>query len=65
LLTAWLNFANGGIEYPQLFDTNGDHIPDTAFSSLMTTAESVRINPASSTDDLKRQRLMVQKVNGS
>ncbi|MCA1839381.1 MAG: M36 family metallopeptidase, partial [Actinobacteria bacterium] len=41
LLTAWLNFANGGIEYPQLFDTNGDHIPDTAFSSLMTTAESV------------------------
>ena len=31
LLAAWLNFANGAIEWNQLVDTNGDKTADTPF----------------------------------
>lgn len=63
LLTAWLNFANGSIEYGQLFDTNGDALPDTAFSAIMANAETVRINPASTTAQLDEQRKVVHKLS--
>ena len=31
LLTAWVNFANGGVEWTELLDTNGDGTLDTTF----------------------------------
>ena len=43
LLTAWVNFANGGVEWTELLDTNGDGTLDTTFVDVMTTAESVRL----------------------
>ena len=53
LLVAWLNFANGGIEYDQPLDTTGDGVPDTTFAALMESAEAVRINPASTPAQLR------------
>jgi hypothetical protein len=64
LLTAWLNFANGGFNFGQLVDTNGDGIPDTAFSSVLANAESVRLNPASTPDQLRAQRDLLDRING-
>ena len=46
LLTAWLNFANGGVEYTELLDTDGNGSVDTSFADVMATAEAVRLNPA-------------------
>jgi hypothetical protein len=64
LLTAWLNFANGGIEFGQLVDTNGDGTPDTAFSTVLANAESVRLNPASTADQLRTQKNLLERING-
>jgi hypothetical protein len=57
LLTAWLNFANGGIEYGQLFD-------GVPFSTVLATAEAVRLNPALTEAQLKEQRQILQHLNG-
>ena len=64
LLTAWLNFANGAFEYGELVDTDGNGVGDTAFSVVMTTAESIRLNPASTEAQLYAQRDILQHVNG-
>lgn len=63
LLTAWLNFANGGFEYGQLVDTNNDGTPDTAFSTVMANAEAVRLNPASTADQLRAQKDLLERIN--
>ncbi len=65
LLTAWLNFANGGFEYGQLVDVNGDGIPDTAFSTVLANAEAVRLNAASTDDQLRAQKAILERINGS
>jgi serine protease len=64
LLTGWLNFANGAIDFGQLVDTNGDGTPDTAFSSLMANAEAVRLNPASTSAQLLAQKDLLERING-
>ena len=63
LLAAWLNFANGSFEYGGLVDTNGDLVPDTPFSTVMTTAEAVRLNPASTPDQLRAQKDLLERIN--
>jgi hypothetical protein len=65
LITAWLNFANGTIEYGQLVDTNGDKLPDTSFANAMTAAEDVRLNPAATNAQLDQQRDIVHQINVS
>jgi serine protease len=65
LLTAWLNFANGAFDLSELVDANGDGTPDTAFSAVMATAESVRLNPAATDAQLYAQRDILQRINGS
>ena len=64
LLTAWLNFANGGVEYTELLDTNGDGIADTAFADVMATAEAVRLNPAATREQLVAQKDLLTAING-
>ncbi|MGH3136988.1 MAG: S8 family serine peptidase [Gaiellaceae bacterium] len=64
LLTAWLNFANGAFGYDELVDTDGGG-PDTAFSAVMAAAEAVRVNPASTEAELRGQRIILQRINGS
>ena len=65
LITAWLNFANGTIEYGQFVDTNGDNLPDTTFANAMTAAENVRLNPAATNAQLEQQRSIVHQINNS
>ena len=45
LLAAWLNFANGAIEWNQLVDTNGDRTADTPFLTAMEAAERPAARP--------------------
>jgi hypothetical protein len=63
LLAAWLNFANGAFDLTELVDTDGNKSPDTAFATVMATAEAVRIGP--STDAQKiAQRNILERING-
>jgi hypothetical protein len=64
LLTAWLNFANGAFGYDELVDTDGGG-PDTAFNVVLAAAEAVRVNPASTEAQLREQRQILQRINGS
>jgi hypothetical protein len=63
LLTAWLNFANGAVEWNEQVDTNGNGVPDTAFHQAMQTAESVRLNPNATPAQLDAQRAIIQSIN--
>jgi hypothetical protein len=63
LLTAWLNFANGAVEWNEQVDTNASGVPDTAFHQAMQTAESVRLNPNATPAQLDAQRAIVQSIN--
>ena len=63
LLTAWLNFANGGVEYLEMLDTDGNGSLDTSFIDVMTNAENVRLNPASTRAQLQAQRDILTRIN--
>ena len=63
LLTAWLNFANGAIEYHQMLDTNNNHKPDTAFAEIITSAEVIRLNPASTDAKIRQQKNLLHRIN--
>jgi serine protease len=63
LLTAWLNFANGGLRYGQLVDTDGNGSADTAFSDVIGTAEAVRLNPSSTATQLDTQKDILERIN--
>ena len=61
LLAAWLNFANGAIEWDRLVDTNGDRTPDTRFLDAITAAETLRLDPASTRTQLDRQLAIIER----
>lgn len=63
LLTAWNNFANGGVEYQEMLDTNRNGVVDTPFAEVMANAESVRIDPSSTRTELQGQRDLLTRVN--
>lgn len=63
MLTAWLNFANGAVLYDELVDTNGDGVVDTPFHTAMETAETVRLNPASTPAQIDAQRTIMTRIN--
>ena len=64
LLAAWLNLANGAFGYAQLVvDTDKDHVPDLSFVDAVAQAEAVRGNPASTKDELKDARKLLEDVN--
>jgi hypothetical protein len=60
LLAAWLNFANGAIEWNQLVDTNRDRQVDTPFLTAMVAAESLRINPTTTRTQLDAMKRIVE-----
>lgn len=65
LLAAWLNLANGAFgDGTALVDTDGDGTTDTSFVEVLTRAEEVRLDPASTTDDLKTQEKALRRING-
>jgi hypothetical protein len=63
LLTNWLNFANGAFEFNELMDTNANGTPDTPFGTAMSNAETVRLNPASTTAQIDAQRNILQSFD--
>ena len=64
LLTSWLNFANGGVEYLEMLDTDANGIPDTTFIDVMTAAEATRLNPASTRAQLEAKKNLLERING-
>lgn len=64
LLTGWLNFANGGVEYNEpVVDSNNDGQVDLGFATVIAQAEAVRANPASTGRQLDRQAQLLSCVN--
>jgi hypothetical protein len=63
LLAVWLNFANGSIEYNQPIDTDGDGTVDSLFVDVVAVAESVRLNPAATRDQLEEQKDILERIN--
>lgn len=61
-LGAWLNFANGSIRLDSPVDSTGDGVNDSTFGAVMFTAESVRINPASTSAQIKAQKDIVERI---
>ena len=62
LLGAWLNFANGSVKLATPVDTDGNGSKDSTFGAAVFTAESVRINPASSSAQIKAQKDIIERV---
>ena len=60
LLAAWLNFANGAVEWNRLVDTNGDKRADTRFLDAIIAAETLRLNPNATRTQLDKQKLIVE-----
>jgi hypothetical protein len=61
LLAAWLNFANGAIEWNQLVDTTGDKTADTPFLTAIVKAESLRLNPNATRSQLDAMKRIVER----
>jgi len=64
LLTLWLNFANGAIEYHELLDIKikGDH-PSNTFAELVNYAESVRLNTSATDAEIREQKNILHNIN--
>jgi hypothetical protein len=64
LLAAWLNFANGAIEFDTPVSTSGNkHAPpDTTFGAALLAAELVAINPASTPAQIRRQKDIIERI---
>jgi hypothetical protein len=60
LLAAWLNLANGAIEWNQLVDTNGNRRVDTPFLTAMEAAEDLRLSPTASRTQLDAMKKTVE-----
>jgi PKD domain-containing protein len=63
ILAAWLNFANGSIDWNQLIDTDKNGTGDTPFSTVMATAEAVRNSPFATKQQYIVQRDLLRRVN--
>jgi hypothetical protein len=63
LLAAWLNFANGAFGWDDPVDTTGDGVPDAPFSTAITAAESVRLDPGASRAELEAQKDALEAIN--
>ena len=61
-LGAWLNFANGSVGLATPVDTDGNGVPDTTFGAALLVAESVRVNPASTSAQIKAQKDIVERI---
>lgn len=61
-LGAWLNFANGAVKLDTPVDTNLDGVDDSTFGAVMLAAETVRINPASTSAQIKAQKDIIARI---
>ncbi|MGC5221219.1 M36 family metallopeptidase [Micromonospora sp. DT81.3] len=61
-LGAWLNFANGSVSLSTPVDTDENGTLDSTFGAVMLTAETVRVNPASTSAQIKAQKDIVERI---
>ncbi|WP_203580754.1 M36 family metallopeptidase [Microbacterium hibisci] len=61
-LGAWLNFANGSVSLDTPVDSDGDGTLDGTFGAVMLAAETVRMNPASTSAQIKAQKDVVERI---
>lgn len=61
-LGAWLNFANGSVKLSTPVDSDGNGSLDSTFGAVMFQAESVRIDPASTSAQVKAQKDVVERI---
>ena len=61
-LGAWLNFANGSVKLDTPVDSDGNGTLDSTFGAVMFTAETIRINPASTSAQIKAQKDIIERV---
>jgi len=61
-LGAWLNFANGSVSLGTPVDSDGDGSLDSTFGAVMLAAETVRMNPASTSAQIKGQKDIVEQI---
>ncbi len=63
LMTVWLNFANGAIEYNVLVDTDSDHVPDTELITFLCAAEAARLDPSTTVAEIRNLKNLLNKIN--
>lgn len=61
-LGAWLNFANGSVSLSTPVDTDSNGTLDSTFGAVMLTAETVRVNPASTLAQIKVQKDIIERI---
>ena len=61
-LGAWLNFANGSVKLNTLVDADGNGTKETTFGAVMFTAETIRLNPASTSAQVKAQKNIIERI---
>lgn len=63
LLAAWLNFADGAYDLDELVDTDGDGVADTAFLDVLVSAETTRLDPNRTHQDLFAHKDVLERLN--
>jgi hypothetical protein len=66
ILSLWLNYASGVVDYNQqiaLDPERGFWSPRMAFSSLMSTAEQLSLNPAATDQQLRTERNLLTSIH--
>lgn len=63
LMAAWLNLANGAIDYDELVDTDFDQVPDTGLLVVLCAAEAARTDPTTLDDQLEFWKDVLEAVN--
>ena len=61
-LGAWLNFANGSVKLDTPVDSVGGPAADSTFGAVMFAAETIRMNPASTSAQIKAQKDIVERI---
>ncbi|SFR92543.1 Zn-dependent metalloprotease [Microbacterium sp. cf046] len=61
-LGAWLNFANGSVSLSTPVDTDKNGTLDSTFGAVMFAAETVRVNPASTSAQIKAQKDIIERI---
>lgn len=62
-LVAWLNFASGALVLDEAVDTDSDGTLETPFGQAIADAESIRLDPAASRDELERSKNILERIN--
>jgi hypothetical protein len=63
LLALWLNFANGSVGWEEWLDTDADGVTDATLASVMTAAETVRLDPSATNAQLEAQKDILERIN--